>query len=130
MAPQNIQASVQFLKWQNLYNSEKPFNIFLDIPAEAKEQRRTNLIFEDITIPIEDIRGEEHNFTLDNQGFMITRLPKFTGTLDTETIQNQHLPAVEKLLKEKVEGAHRVFIFDWRVGSHSHILDKVVTDEV
>lgn len=130
MALQHVRASVQFLKWQDLYNKEKPFNIFLDIPLEAKEQRKTNLVFEDIEIPIEDIRGNEHNFTLDNHGFMTTRLPRFIGSLDTETVQNKHLPAVERLLKEKVEGADRVFIFDWRVRLNSHILLKVVADQV
>lgn len=124
MAAQNVRASVQFLKWQDLYNKEKPFNIFFDIPAGAKEQRKTNIVFEDIEIPIEDIRGNEHSFTLDNQGFMTTRLPRFTGSLDTETIQNEHLPAVERLLKEKVEGADRIFIFDWRVRFHTQNLLK------
>ncbi|CAG8983148.1 hypothetical protein HYALB_00004591 [Hymenoscyphus albidus] len=115
MAAQNVQASVQFLKWQDLYNTEKPFNIFLDMPAEVREQRKTNIVFEDIEVSIEDIRGKEHFFTLDNQGFMVSNLPPFTGTLDKATIQGVHLPAVENLLKEKVEGADRVFIFDWRV---------------
>ena len=115
MIPQNTQATVQFLKWQDLFHKERPFNIFLEIPPEAKDQRKTNVVFEDVEIPINDMRGREAEFDLDNHGFMVGNLPAFHGDLDTTTIQEKHLPAVERLLNEKVEGADRVVIFDWRV---------------
>jgi hypothetical protein len=128
MPPQDVRAIVQFLKWQDLYKKERPFNIFLEISPDTKDQRKTNVVFEDVEIPINDMRGKEDSFKLDTNGFMVAQLPPFTGSLDTSTIRDLHLPVVERLLKSKVEGADRVFIFDWRVRNHLYVFLKPVTD--
>jgi hypothetical protein len=125
---QNVRAKVQFLKWQDIYHKEKPFNIFLEIAPSAKDQRKTNLVFENVEIPIEDMRGDEESFALDTHGFMVTQLPAFTAHLDTASIRDIHLPAVKRLLKEKIEGADEVFIFDWRVRSHPRMVLRLVAD--
>ena len=128
MFPQDVQATIQFIKWQDLYKREKPFITFLDLPTDHKEQRKSNVDFEDIRVRISDIRGMEDAFQLDIHGFMIAQLPPYTGSLDTATIRESHLPAVEKLLKSKVEEADRVFIFDWRVRAKLCTLLRVVVD--
>lgn len=114
---QDVQASVQFLTWQDMYNREKPFNLFFDISPDAKDQRKTNLVFEDVDIQINDMRGSEESFDLDTHGFMVTQLPPFAIRLENGPVEEFYLPAVEKLVKEKVEGADRVLIYDWRVRS-------------
>jgi hypothetical protein len=116
MDPYVENASVQFIKWSDLYATEKPFQIFIDLPA-ADDVRRTNVVFEEKDVLFRDIRGKESAFSLDRQGFMVRRHSKILG-LETPTvsfIENVYLPSVEELLKTEIEGADRVFIFDWRV---------------
>src|ERR1700754_4130329 len=66
----NVQASLKFLQWQSLYEVEKPFQIFINIPDHVKDRRTTNLVFEDCQVMIKDVRGHSHDFTLDYHGFM------------------------------------------------------------
>jgi hypothetical protein len=120
MLSESVSATVQFLKWQDLYKKERPFQMFMDLPPEVKDQRKTNVVFEDVDLLVNDMRGKEPDFELDTHGFMVTQLPPFEGRLDTATIEEFHLPAVEKLLKEKVDGADRVILFNWRVRFHFH----------
>jgi hypothetical protein len=111
----NEKADIQFLKWQPLYESEKPFQLFLDIPPEAPDERRTNLVFETRTVPIRNIRGEESRFSLDNNGFVYRKFEGFKNLDSKDEVLNEYLPAVQRLLEREVEGAHKVLIFDWRV---------------
>lgn len=92
--------------------------MFIDLPADAEDQRSTNAVFEHKKVHIRDIRGREADFDLDNQGFMIRRVQgvPLLERLDTQTIEGLYLPFVERLIREEVEGVDRVHFFDWRVG--------------
>jgi hypothetical protein len=109
-------SSLQFIKWTDLYKTEKPYQIFIDLPPNA---RRTNVAFENRDVLFRDIRGNEAAFDLDTHGFIMRNVGEvkgLDGELGTAYMEQVYLPAVEELLKREVEGADRVRIFDWRVG--------------
>ena len=133
MAPSSLTVPLKFLAWQDLYNHEKPFQIFIDIPPSAPDQRSSNLVFETVHVPLQDVRNLPDGgggdtgkfFSLDGNGF-VYRKHEMTGMLrdvgaffaeaDRETVERAYLPEVEKLLRGQIEGVDEVFFFDWRVG--------------
>ena len=116
MASRTVQASISFLQWQDLYEVEKPFQIFIDIPEDAEDQRDTNLVFQRVYLTVHDVRGIAAKFSLDSNGFKYRRhIMKTTNFADRKNVEQSYLPEIEELLKTEVEGADRVFFFDWRV---------------
>jgi hypothetical protein len=113
MPGENLNVTLKFLEWQQLYEEEKPFQIFINIPKDAEDQRDTNLVFEDAEVHIEDVRTSERNFSLDETGFQfekhVTSVKDFTNR---KTVDEIYLPELEKLLRSKVDGIDRVFFFD------------------
>lgn len=108
-------ASVQFLKWTSLYESERPFQIFGDILQDSSDQRKTNLIWEDKKIQVQDIRNNVHNFGLDSHGFTSCHFPRFAELPDTNAVTGEYIPAIKKMLQTELEDVGTVFIYDWRV---------------
>ena len=112
-------AKVQFLKWTDLYLTEKPFQMFLEIPSEVEDQRKTNLVFEHKDVVIKNIRGREDNFQLDKHGFIVRKFSKGAELpagqkLDVQTVESFYFPAIEELLRKEVDGVDRIFLLDWR----------------
>ena len=108
-------SSLQFIKWTDLYNTEKPYQIFIDLPPSTP---RTNVDFEVKDVPFRDIRGKETSFELDTHGFMMRHTEEVKGLDEDPTaefMEKVYLPSVENLVKKEVKGADRVKIFDWRV---------------
>lgn len=116
---QKQMVTLKFLDWQELYETEKPFQIFINIPDEAEDKRTSNLVFEDVETAVHDVRGREKDFDLDKNGF---RFLRHSSSLDDfhnkELIEKIYLPEVEALLRKEVEGVDKVFFFDWRVCYH------------
>jgi hypothetical protein len=111
-----LSITLKFLQWQPLYVHEKPFQIFINIPPSALDQRTTNLVFENITLPVHDIRFRPSPPTLDSHGF--TYIKQETSVKDfssRESVDKYYLPEIEALLRMEVEGVDQVFFFDWRV---------------
>lgn len=116
MTSQDIITNLNFLQWQELYEEEKPFQIFIDIPEEAEDQRSTNLVFEKVRLKIHDVRSHWQNYSLDTNGFMYRQhTTKVTDFSNRQTIAEKYLPEMEALLQQEVEGADYIFTFDWRV---------------
>jgi hypothetical protein len=115
----SISATLKFLKWQKLYEIEKPFQIFINIPAHVKDQRTTNLVYEDVQVDINDVRTSQTSFELDKQGFTYlkheTKVQDFT---QRTVVEQQYLPEVEQLIRSNVEDVDRVHFFDWRVSQY------------
>jgi len=120
-----VTAKLKFLSPLPLYKTEKPFQIFTNIPPEALDQRTTNLVFEDHAVQITDIRSLpekvlKRDFTLDQKGFVYekhkTKMKKENFD-DQDMIERVYLPEVEDLIRKELEGREvgKVFIFDWRV---------------
>lgn len=111
----DVETSFKFLKWLDLYRTEKPFVSFIDIPEDAQDKRDNNLHFEDRTTKVSDIRSNELKYTLDDHGFMVRWNKIDLPSYDSQNVRASYLPEVEKLLKEAVDGVDEVFFFDWRV---------------
>jgi hypothetical protein len=113
---QSIKISLKFLKWQELYEIEKPFQIFIDIPKDADDQRDTNLVFETVEINASDVRGRLQDLSIDTHGFVYRIHPTaFTDFTNKTAVEALYLPEVEKVLKQELDNVDRVFFFDWRV---------------
>ncbi|PSS22369.1 hypothetical protein M430DRAFT_137540 [Amorphotheca resinae ATCC 22711] len=114
--------TLQFIQWSDLYTTEKPFQIFIDLPPSAGDARRTNVVFEQREVILQDMRGSESSFSLDRHGFIARHHARIPGleSPTTSFIETVYLPAVIELLKREVEGADRVVIFDWRVSRSAH----------
>jgi hypothetical protein len=114
--PSPLQIPLKFLAWQPLYETEKPFQIFINIPPSAKDKRTTNLVHESIPIAITDVRTLQSEPTLDGNGFKYcrytTEVEDFTVK---ENVESVYMKEVEALLRREVDGVGRVFFFDWRV---------------
>ena len=116
MTSQDITTNLNFLRWQKLYEEEKPFQIFINLPEDAEDQRTTNLVFEKVSLRIHDVRGRARDFSLDTNGFMYRQhTAKTTNFLDRQSIDENYLPDIQALLQQEVEGADRIVFFDWRV---------------
>ncbi|KAG6904655.1 hypothetical protein DXG01_008347 [Tephrocybe rancida] len=75
-------------------------------------QRERNYSHELKEIAIENVRGQESDFTLDSVGFQLVHRPaKHTAFVDEKEIQQEYYPDTVELLKS-VTGANRVVIFD------------------
>jgi hypothetical protein len=113
----DVTAPVHFIKWLPLYEREKPFNIFINLPEDAKDTRTNNLEFDIKDTTFHDVRGEESDFTLDDHGFAFLKYQHDFKNFDNrEAVESEYLPQIEKMVKEKIPGADRVALFDWRVG--------------
>ncbi|KAF6229943.1 hypothetical protein HO133_004280 [Letharia lupina] len=113
---------LHFLKWQDLYKREKPFQIYIDVPKDAADQRQHNLVFEEgeVTV-IKNVRGHEDDYSLDKNGFCYLRhgtALEASRFYDRDAVEETYLPECEELLKSSIEGVDQVCIFDWRVRHH------------
>lgn len=91
-------------------DGSKPHNYVEPLPGVP--QRNFDNAWEDITI--DDLRGQEHKFNLDNNAFeTIQNVPSAEyDFIDDAKIRSTYYPEVEKLLLEKLPGANRVLLFD------------------
>jgi len=118
--PQDEAARLMYLEWQNLYHSEKPYQVFSSaVGNDSLNAKPTNLVFKtgDEEI-IHDVRGKEETFTLDEHGFAFANnITKVTDFEDQSQIENAYLQEVEELIRHEVKGVDEVFFYDWRVCS-------------
>jgi len=115
---QDQEATFHYLKWRDLYKDEKPYEIFMDLPPDLADAPRTNLIFEPSPKQtVHDARGQEDDFNLDTHGFTWIK-HQFDGMehlKKEEYIEEYYLPEMERFIKQEVDGADQVYIFDWRL---------------
>jgi hypothetical protein len=116
MGVTSVAVKLKFLSWHQLYETEKPFQIFINIPTHVKDQRTTNLVYEDVEVQIEDVRKHPKGFSLDGEGFQyLTHRTKVQDVSQRKVVEAQYLPEIERLLRQHVEDVDRVYFFDWRV---------------
>ena len=114
--PDSVKASIKYIRWQQLYEREKPFQIFVDIPPDAADQRYNNLVFENKEETFHNIRGQERKFSLNGHGFTFRHYDfDFDDFEDRASVESIYLPKVEKFIKAEIEDVDKVFFFDWRV---------------
>ncbi|KAF2829308.1 methyltransferase CmcJ [Ophiobolus disseminans] len=110
-----VRASTHFIKWSDLYESEKPFQVFLDDDINQSGARSTNLTWEENDITVEDFRGDPQYNDIDKHGFTSRILSGFGNIQDMSIIEKEYIPAVSQLLYKELADAGTVFIFDWRI---------------
>jgi hypothetical protein len=102
-----------YLKWQDLFISEKPYEVFMDVPGGLPTSN-----FEVQPAPeqnIYNLRGYESEFNLDTHAFSVRSSPLGVAKFDKKTVEQEYLPEVEKLLRREVDDATQNLFFDWRV---------------
>lgn len=118
MSVNAVLADLRYLKRRKLYKTEKPFQIFFDIPEDEADQRPDNLEFEEIQHLIRDIRPQMASYSLDEHGFMVkNHITNMTveSFSDRRAVEEVYLPEMERLLHEVDNSIDRVYFFDWRV---------------
>lgn len=124
-----ITAPLNYLRWRDLYKVEKPFQIFINIPDDATDKRSTNLEWETHQVNIQDARGSECDFTLDNYGFVFRRYPSdFNCFTDRRLVEDKYFPEIEQILRSELQGLDKIFIFDWRLRRSKHEITQDVID--
>ncbi|PVH88887.1 methyltransferase CmcJ [Cadophora sp. DSE1049] len=118
MSSGDVTALLNYLQKLELYKHEKPFEILMDIPEDAKDQRHFNTKFEAREHIVRDMRISSEDFNLDKNGFTVHKFPSCLdtqGTVDRKRVEEQYLPEVEKLIRDNVIGVDQVFFFEWRL---------------
>lgn len=118
MSSGDVTASLNYLQKLDIYQHEKPFEIMMDIPSDAKNQRQHNTKFEAREQTIRDIRELKYQFTLDKHGFMVREFRSTLdrlGRIDGTMVEGVYKPEVESLIREQVSDVDQVFFFEWRV---------------
>ncbi|KAK3077087.1 hypothetical protein LTS18_011242, partial [Coniosporium uncinatum] len=92
-------------------DGSKPHN-YVEKPTDGRPQRNFGEHWQNT--PLNDLRGRESDFTLDNNAFAtIPGVPSEEKDFNDEAhIKQVYYPEVEKLLLENVAGAKRVLLFD------------------
>jgi len=105
-------------------DGSKPFNYagpWADNPPNGIPR---NFGVDEHKVTINDIRGQESAFTMDNNAF--AALPSISSQMaykdwdNEDKITNVYYPEVEKLLLERVPGASRIFLFDHTIRRPNH----------
>lgn len=130
----DVQARLAYLQWQPSYTHTRPYRIGVFAGRRKRNidrDKTTNLVFHVADHPetIRDIRGlsEAPAFDLDTNGFVYKRclaptLTKSYEYSDPQKVNDIFLPECEAILKEHVNGAGEVMIFDWKVRCNTIIL--------
>lgn len=91
-------------------NGERAYQTINADPTTG--ERRKNIIRKDFDAPIENVRGKEHTFTLDNAGFQFAHRPtKFKDFRNDKKVLQDYYLESEALIKE-LTGASRAVFFD------------------
>jgi hypothetical protein len=92
-------------------DGSKPYN-YVETQPEGTPQRNYGQALHDVVI--DDLRGQEHRFTMENNAFSVisgVSSEEHDFTSD-DHIKQVYYPEVERLLLENVPGANRVLLFD------------------
>lgn len=102
-----------------LWETEKPFCLTLPLPLG---QPKSNLIAENHTdIQFCDVRGREHEFSLDRHGFAFATVPPISVRIDdTKAVEEDYVKQIEEFLNAEM-GADFVYIFDYTVRTSANL---------
>lgn len=116
--PKNETVNLNYFQWKDLFLTEKPYQVLMDVHEEFPA---SNFKFEPAAAQtIQDIRGREASFNLDEHAFTVIRHPLNIEQWNLEqwnreTVEKKYLPQVEKMLRNKIRDVSDVVFFDWRV---------------
>lgn len=120
-APGHQSARLKYIKWDPKYLREKPFQLYADIPVDAPNSLRGNVAFEEGPVEkIQDVRAEGEEFTLNTHGFVFSNFQtSFTDWEDNDAVHTDFYREMQQLLKQRVDGADLVHVFEHRVSDVS-----------
>ena len=105
-----------FVQWNDLYKKERPFMAFIDPPPDAKDQRVTNLLYEDHQIHFQDLRERRKPYSIDDEGFAyITHETNVEDFENATTVESEYFSECRDILQNHVTGVDDIYFFDWRV---------------
>ncbi|KAF2475052.1 uncharacterized protein BDR25DRAFT_311418 [Lindgomyces ingoldianus] len=90
------------------------FQLFKELPEDAKDRRKSNLVWDELGVAVTDFRDTFQSCHLHSHGFISRYLPGFPDLGAEKEIPENYLPVVKKLLENELEGVGTVFIFDER----------------
>ncbi|KAH6873455.1 hypothetical protein B0T10DRAFT_499784 [Thelonectria olida] len=105
---------LNYIQWSDTFVTEKPYEVISDVPDGCKK-RNFNLS-PGPEQAIHDIRGLEHQFSLDENGFEVRKHAMKNTSATKDDIERYYLPDIKSLL-ENVDPGAEVHIFDWRLRS-------------
>ncbi|KAI3159043.1 hypothetical protein DTO046C5_7153 [Penicillium roqueforti] len=122
----------RYLKWQELYKVEKPFQVLIDLPEDAELKRQTNMEFEDGSeVTITDIRAVQSRPQIDTHGFTYAYHDSSLTEdqfLDKVNVESIYLPECEALLRSSLDGVDEIHFFNWLVRDTSSVLSGKEVD--
>lgn len=104
MEPKHERRKLMYLQWDGKFEQEKPYQIVSENIPELDGLARSNIqMGEGPEELIEDIRGRECTFSLDQNGFQIIKhqFPSIDYQ-SNDDVENVYKPEIERLLKEQV----------------------------
>ncbi|KAF2173340.1 hypothetical protein M409DRAFT_49798 [Zasmidium cellare ATCC 36951] len=110
----DIQVQLQYLKDDPIYREQKPLQI---TPNFLDKENKTNVkLSPGHPETIQDVRGQERDFTLDRNGFKYVHAPtKFKDWSSQPKIAEEYLPQLETLLRKEVDGCDEIIFYDARI---------------
>lgn len=117
-----VAASFEYLRWTPLYEKQKPYEVFLPLAKFGDKKEtvpRSNLAFETRSTTVQDVRGREASYRLDEHGFQFAKHATAVSNLcDADAVDREYVPEMQAFLADTVlagEGPVRTFCFDVRV---------------
>jgi hypothetical protein len=113
--PSNVTATLRYLKWEKLYESQRPYQIYC--PTEDTAIPKSNLSFEDGPEElIHDARHAEESFDLDRNGFTFVEY-EYNPAWFTQPnlIEKYYLPVISRLVEKALGGKIVVQILEYQV---------------
>lgn len=116
-----------------IHGQEKPFEILMNLPKDSAGEskiRRTNQEFEDHSVVVNDTRGSENEFTLEQNGVCWRRWdgPRDWKNIDAddlrlkghEWVQEVYIKEIQRFIKSELElqdgqSVDLVKVFDYKV---------------
>jgi len=110
----DIEVQLQYLRDDPLYDLVKPIQI---TPNFLDREGRSNVRLESGPPEVlNDVRGREHEFTLDANGFCYVHAPTNCKDWSSQPqIAKEYLPELEDLLRREVDGCDEIVFYDARI---------------
>jgi len=132
MACGSVTSEINYLKRLDLYQKEKPFQLFIPVDENGPDPRSSNLEFEMREQTFVDIRENLGDFSLDTHGFEVGMRPTALAPADfhsRETVETRYFDEVKDILKKKIDGGYdEIFIFDHRLRDAAVPKEEVLLD--
>ena len=95
-------ARLAYIDWQDVYDVEKPYQIFSTLSSDLSDLSSTNLVFKDGELEdMHDVRGRESDFVLDKQGFQFCKHKlNVLDLISPKAVEEAYLPQMEVLLRQ------------------------------